>query len=233
MRVPIIVVAILSMGAAHAGLIVAPNANAGSNGNTEQFALFGEGTTPVEFQWQFAASQLTGMAGSDVTGIGFRLPGGSTSISAGTSIGTWTLELSGAANSIGSMSTTFANNIGTGATTVLSGGLTLPGITGGAGPNPFFLIPFMTPFSYSGGDLVMTLIVNNASSFSVDANGVDTLGDTVGQIGGASPNAQFFNYPITEFQFGPVPEPASLLLTAAGVALIAARRALRARANRL
>lgn len=233
MRAYVFLAVALAGGVAHAGLVVAPNANTSTSGTTDQLALFGEGATAVEFQWQFAASQFTGLAGSDITGIGFRLPGDSTSISAGTSIGTWTLELSGAANSIGSMSTTFANNIGAGATTVLSGGLTLPGITGGAGPNPFFLIPFTTPFSYSGGDLVMTLTVNNASSFAIDANGVNTIGDTVGQIGGGTSMAQFFNYPITEFQTGAVPEPASLLLTAAGVALIAARRALRARANRL
>jgi hypothetical protein len=62
---------------AQANLLVAPNGNAGTNGNTIQFGIFGNGSgVPATFQWDFAASQLTSLEGTTITGIGFRLPGG-------------------------------------------------------------------------------------------------------------------------------------------------------------
>lgn len=164
------------------------------------------------------------MIGGDVTGIGFRLPGGASSIAAGTTIGSWDLELSPAVNSIGSLSTTIASNIGSGGVTVFNNSLTLGALTGGAGPNPFFVINFTTPYLYTGGDLVMTLVVSNTSDFGVDANPTDSHGDTSVIFGSAAGQTELFNYPITEFQFqasAAIPEPASVLLIGAGLAAFA------------
>jgi hypothetical protein len=222
---------VLSVGAAYGSVVVAPNANAAANGNSDTLIVFSEGTQAWNFQWQLAASQLTAMVGDTISAIGFRLDAGSASFAAGTSIGSWDLELSGAANALGSMSTTLANNIGAGATTVYNNSLVLPAMTGGAGPNPFFLITFTTPYTYTGGDLLMTLSVlaggaNN--NVVLDANTVDSHGDTAGGPVGTANQAQFFNYPITEFQFNPttaVPEPGSLLLfLGGGLALAGAKR---------
>ncbi len=203
-----------------------PNANTSVEGTGSQFELFGESGGTNEFQWQLAASQLTSVVGDSLTGIGFRLQAGQASIAGPTDISTFNLELSPSVNPIGALSTTFTNNIGAGGVTVLSGALALGALTGGAGPNPFFIINFNTPYTYNGGDLVMTLNTSSNSNFGVDADGVDSLGDTVGSSNGGE--AQFFNYPITEFQAAAVtanaPEPASLLTMAAGILLLASLR---------
>ncbi len=213
-------------GTIDASTIVAPNGNAAANGNGSSVVPFSDGTNLFEFQWQIAASQLTSMVGQDITAIGFRLQGGASSVASGTTIGTWDLELSGAANALGSLSTTLANNIGAGATTVYNNSLTLPALTGGAGPNPFFLISFTTPFLYTGGDLLMTLDVANAApvlTIPVDANSPDANGNAVVQQG---TRTGFVNYPITEFQFfapSELPEPGSLVLfLTGGLALLGA-----------
>jgi hypothetical protein len=220
---------VLSVGAAYGSVVVAPNANAAANGNADTFIVFSEGTQAWTFQWQLAASQLTAMVGDTISAIGFRLDAGSSSFAAGTSIGSWDLELSGAANALGSMSTTLANNIGAGATTVYNNSLVLPAMTGGAGPNPFFLINFTTPYTYTGGDLLMTLSVLSGGAINnvvLDANTVDSHGDTAGGPGGNN-EAQFYNYPITEFQFNATtaaPEPGSLLLFLGGGLALAATK---------
>jgi hypothetical protein len=216
-----------ALGVSQASTIVVPNANTSVNGNAVQFLLFGTGTTN-EFQWQLAGSQLTSVVGDSLTGIGFRLAAGQASVPGPTTINMFNLGLSPSVNPIGALSTTFTDNIGPGAVTVLSGALSLGALTGGAGPNPFFIINFSTPYHYTGGDLVMTLNTSSNSTFAVDANTVDSLGDTVGSLNGGV--AEFFNYPITEFQAAvtaTVPEPASLLTMAAGILLLASLRSSR------
>src|ERR1039457_272604 len=139
MRLPFgIVLLAMSLATVQAGTVdvVVPNANAAANGNTAQFGIFGNGSALSDvFQWELAASQLTSLSGDSLTAIGFRLPAGAASVAAGTTISSFTLELSPAVNPIGSLSTTFANNIGAGGVTVYSAPLVLGALTGGAGPN--------------------------------------------------------------------------------------------------
>jgi hypothetical protein len=60
-----------------ADTIVAPNANASTNGGTQQYGVFGNNSqAEITFQWDTAASQLTSLVGEDITGIGFAFPGG-------------------------------------------------------------------------------------------------------------------------------------------------------------
>jgi hypothetical protein len=118
-------------------------------------------------------------------------------------------------NPIGSLNATPANNIASNVVTVYDNTLVIPAnsLVGGAGPNPFFLINLTEPFTYTGGDLLMTLMQPDTATLGVDANRVDAHGDTAACFGGCQ--AEFFNYPITEFQYSAaaaVPEPPSILL---------------------
>ena len=201
--------------------VVAPNGNSSVNGSANQYGIFDDNWT---FQWELAASQLTPLAGDSLTAIGFRLDSGESSLTP-TTVASFDLQLSSAVNPIGSMSSTFGNNIGPDAVTVYDASLSLGSLTGGSGPNPFFLITFSTPYTYTGGNLVMTATVSGASStsFSVDANRVgDGYGDTV-----FSNMAEYFNYPITELQATTdttTPEPATLLSLAGGLLALGALR---------
>ncbi len=207
---------------AHADTVVAPNANASANGGTEQFGVFGNGSaTGITFQWDTAASQLTSLVGEDITGIGLRLPGGVPSITSPTTIGAFSLELSGSLNPIGSLNETPANNIASDGVTVYDNpSLVIPAnsFIGGAGPNPFYVISFTTPFLYTGGDLLVTdTNPGTDTSFFVDAVTLpNSATDTSACFGGSPCLAEIFNSPVTEFLATPatstVPEPSSLLL---------------------
>src|SRR5258707_13373290 len=90
-------------------VVVAPNANTSINGTDAQVAVLGNGAATT-FQIDIAASQLTSLAGDSINAIGFRLPIGAGSIPSVTLSG-FSLELSGSANPIGSLSATQSANI--------------------------------------------------------------------------------------------------------------------------
>jgi hypothetical protein len=192
---------------------VAPNANTSMNGNTVQFFIL-DTNSPITFQWDIAASQLTSLIGLDITALGFRLPSGASTVGSAINFPSFNLQLSSSLNPLGSLSSTPASNVAANAVTVYNAPLTIPAnsLIGGSGPNPFYLIDFTTPFLYTGGDLLMTLQRTGQAPFSVDANSVDSHGDTVGCNFGSC-DAQFYNYPITEFR-ATVPETSSVLLMA-------------------
>jgi hypothetical protein len=203
-----------------ADIIVAPNANGGTNGGTGQFGIFGNGSGDnITFQWDVAASQLTSLVGEDITAIGFRLPGGASTVNTATTIGAFNLELSGSLNPLGSLNATPANNIAANAVTVYNNpSLVIPAnsLVGGAGPNPFYVIDFTTPFLYTGGDLLITTdTTSSKAAIEVDAVNVNSVADTSACFGGSC-QAEFYNSPVTELVGTPavsgVPETSSVLL---------------------
>jgi hypothetical protein len=214
-----------------AGTVVVPNTNAAANGNAFTVIPFtGSPDSAWTFQFLLAASQFGSVpVGNQLTAIGFRLGAGQTTGPSSTFTDTsFLLELSSSPNGLGSLSTTFANNIGADAVTVYNSGLVVGAnsLSGGAGPNPFFLINFSTPYTYGGGNLLVTLIHSAPASgvLLLDANSPgDGLGNTVGHSSfNATTGESGYNYPVTEFVFGPAttPEPATLGLV--GTAILAA-----------
>jgi hypothetical protein len=204
-------------------IVVAPNANTSINGGTGQLGVLGEPFAST-FQIDIAASQLTSLVGESINAIGFRLASGEASIAGPVTVNGFSLELSGSANPIGSLSATPSANIGANAQTVDSGTLTLSGLVGGiTGPNPFFLINFSTPYLYTGGDLLITdSYTTSSANIVVDAVHEGSTVDTAGDLG-TGPVAQFFNAPVTELvaTTSPVPEPGTLALVGTGVAGLA------------
>lgn len=149
----------------------------------------------------------------------------------------WELQLSSSLNPSGALDPIFANNIGLDAVTVRSGPYTLPinSMPGGTGPNGFFFVFFTTPYTYSGGDLLLTLRQNASSGLpllsldGVAPADVTGVADSVrgGGADATSGQAQFSNIPITALQYTPIPEPRSALLMLAVLSLpvwAAARR---------
>jgi hypothetical protein len=206
-------------------MVIAPNANASTNGNAEQYGVFGNGNAVgIIFQWDTAASQLTSLIGEDITGIGFRLPSGASSVASPTTIGAFSLELSGSLNPLGSLNSTPTDNIASNGVTIYNNpSLVIPAnsLVGGTGPNPFYVINFTTPFLYTGDLLVTDTNPGNIGDLAVDAVGLGstTVTNTASCFGSGNCAANVYNSPVTEFLATPatsntVPEPSSLLLCA-------------------
>lgn len=217
----------LAMGQA-AATVVAPNAFEAVEAPGTTFVPFRSG--PFTFQWVLPASDFAGVSpGTQLTSIGFRLDGGELSNTQALNFAQWNLQLSTPQSPFPTLSTTFADNIGADAVTVRSGPLTVPigALIGGPGPNPFFEIPFTTPYSYTGASLLVTLShtghVGGGGEPAMDAVAVASgLGNSVGENGfdETSGRADFFQFPVTRFgtQSTALPEPGTLVLFGLGLA---------------
>lgn len=137
-----------------------------------------------------------------------------------------------------SLSTTFANNIGSNFTQVRSGGLVIPagsftfGPENSAGPNPFIpTIEFTTPYLYTPGQDL--LIENRHNGYGTEENvqlNVDydlstsnpLFGSIVATSGVDATSGSRFGGVVYQFTYQPVPEPAGLTLL--GLASLTMRR---------
>lgn len=211
--------------------IVAPNANATIAGDSVQFGILDSGA--VTFQWGYAASEFNAPGpaipiGSAITSIGFRLSPNTPTLTTALNYTQFDIEVSTPAFAIQSLTTNFANNQGANEVLVRSGPLTVAGgsFVGGSSVNPFYDIAFNTPFIYTGGDLLFTILHSDPGvSVSIEANTLALepagLTNTVGNFGSTTATTgqvNFFNSPVTQLDFAAVPEPATLALLGVSLA---------------
>jgi hypothetical protein len=195
-------------------------ANIDANGSNAVSGLIAP--FPTTFQTQITAAELAMLGlniGDQLTGVRTRLNGGeATGPASAINVTDLEITMAVAANAIGSMSNTFANNM-TSPVLVRDGAYTLPAnsMPGGNTPNAFGpLIPFDTAYTYQGGDLIfMYAHPATATSLVLDFAVPDpgpglpyrSLGGNFhGTTGGLTNNMGVHQFEVV------VPEPASLAL---------------------
>ena len=187
----------------------------------------------ITFQQEYDASLLPGLVVGDViTGLQFRLDGTEpNSPAASVVIANFDVYLGPSAFAAGALTSSVAANQGAGTVLARSGSLSIPAhsFTGGAGPNPFGLqIVFTTPFTYTGGNLLLTL--------TYSAPTTDLYFDLAATVTGAQARTEAnYNSPtvtndlgtkaiVTEFTYTAAPEPTTAVLLLGGAALLGWRR---------
>lgn len=153
-----LVALLATAGVAHA--IVVPNSLAATEGDGT-FSLTTSGAAGRTFQMTIAASQLTGVVGMNITGLGWRLNGAAAVgwPPVNVSYADWEIYL-GPGVAPGAMSNTFASNFSGVATQVRDGALALNqgAWTSGGTPNAFGpALDFDTDYAYTGGDLTIEM----------------------------------------------------------------------------
>jgi hypothetical protein len=216
----------------NAAVVVAPNAETSASQGNPQYLVFGNGgNLGYVFQAGYAASQFSSIPlGTKITSIGYRLASGEGTLTSEIDYSQFNIQIGKAAEPIGSLSATFAANLGTDTVLARSGPLDIAAGTfiGGGTVNPFYQIPFSTPYTYTGGDLVITIRDTASVEYNFDVDGVAVgsgITDTNAAYGTDSSatngQSQFYNAPVIELTYGAVPEPASM-----GIAAVAATAAL-------
>jgi hypothetical protein len=160
----LVAVALLHTGVAQAQQAVVPSAL--TNSDSDSILSTPAGTSARTIQFQIAASELAVFAGSGQIGsISFRLDSGASAPTSNLTFSNYEVVLSQAANTMANFSTTtnngnnFAANL-LNPVTVRNSSLTLlaSSFSTGGSPNAFGpTVNFTTPYTYLGGDLVITI----------------------------------------------------------------------------
>ena len=205
--------ALLSSAPAFAGIIV----GSFDGGNCYPFLCNDSGTnsgTTIDFQQAYSASAFPGaITIENITFYFGNFFGGSSNVVNGN----YDLYLSYAANGVGSLSSTLANNV-SGAQSLFAS------MTGGGDMNPSYMISG-TPFFYdpSNGDLLLEVVASNQdvipSGGSNDYDVADYTGSETSRaycVTNAGCNGDDAGALVTGFNA--VPEPSTLALLGAGLA---------------
>ena len=193
-------------------------------------------TTPIReeprtIQLIFASSLLLGMpSGSTITGMSFRLYSGAENPWPAEEVSweNYDVQFSGSPHAPGSLSSIFDENIGTDAVMVRSGSLTIgaEGFPAGGDPNAFGVeIVFTTPYTYTGGNLLITI---RHSGNGISSDGLESTAEPgdyqlLTATGYDAIEGAGNDMLITQLSYV-VPEPSSLMLLAGSVTLLAFRR---------
>lgn len=229
------------LGLVFGAAVVAPGSLAGVEGNGNNGYPFSIGAQTMRYQQVYDSSQFAAFGGPRViTGIAFR-PDLQTGGAFSTTLSSVQIDLSTTAVTPGTMSTTFANNVGGNNTTVFSGALSISSSFTGPGPKNFdIIINLLTPFTYDPGLGNLLLDVRNFGgglSTQFDSTNDSTVqrvfaggstftgvGSSTGGLGGGVPSE---GGPVedrglvTEFIYTPaagIPEPSTFSLVALALA---------------
>lgn len=229
-----------------AEMVTVPDGFSSIEGNDGDFLPLSFGYNPLltSWRWQqvYGASAFSGGAGY-ISSLAFRFDDSSNVSAASGNTGNLEISLSTTTQAVDGLSTTFADNIGSDETVVLTGtqsliGTNQAGSAHGVTPNAFeFVFSLDTPFYYdpNSGNLLMdvTSVVSAGSgavSFEMDAE--DTLGDSISRVyTNAVQNDS--NAPVgissslglvTQFTFMATPEPASMLMFSIALPICLSRR---------
>jgi hypothetical protein len=163
---------------AYADTAVVPSAFTNAEGNSSYLIT---PTFSVTYQQVYHNSLLTSLApGTQITGMRFRADGGWHVLSSGSyNFATFDVRIGTSTHAPGSLSATVADNLGADTIQARSGSLfwaagSFPSDTSPSSFGP--LIDFTTPYTYNGGDLLLTV--------SHSAGGGDTLLWDAAQGGG-------------------------------------------------
>lgn len=228
---------------------------AGGSATTEGIAstsipLGNGGASNVTSQFLFGQSQLGGLtAGSVITAIGFRINVNSPAPTGALNYSNYQISLGGSTQAVGGLTSNFAANQAANTAVVRAGALTIPvgslisqpfQSSPTPTPNPFFSINFTTPFTYTGGDLLLTLsyITSNTVTTTLDGTPISAGGlDSASNISPTGTLTQFYGVPVVQFTTAAatagVPEPATwaMMLMGFGAMGAAMRRRTRVAAR--
>ncbi len=221
---PTLIAAFVSCISANASLVVIPSAFASTEGGNSNGGVLGPNART--FQYDYSSSVLTLHPGDSLIGLAFRLNTGVGAISGALSWTQFDIQIATSTAAPGSLSTTFATNAGTDATTVRSGALNFAAgaFPTGHTPNSFGPeIHFSMPFTYAGGDLLITIrtsgngqgtavLVDSDPNTSGSYQGQgSTLGSSATVANGATSTTAIMELDVA------APEPGTLMLMAGGM----------------
>ncbi len=208
---------------------VVPPANTNSSGTGG--ATFTLGAFDYTGQQVYGASLLSGLpVGAVIHGFSLRLAAGQSTVTSASSSSHFDISIGPSAFPPGSLSTSIAGNQGPGTVLARSGAITFPANSfgGGANPNPFGpLISFTTPYTYTGGNLLLTfsdtafstaIVCDAQAGLFSNAQGQQNVGVYNSPTASQSING-FALIVQLDYTLTSVPEPSSLTLS--GVAVLA------------